>query len=356
MPAKEPTGSPPLQTSTRPDHLRSELRRVVRTERPDASYNSAPETTNRFEASQLVGEPTDVELAARAANGEKEAWNQLYTRHEKWLRTVIQRLKLPKQQEVQARGISVDDLITDGDLMNQVYLAVWEHNKLRSYSGKSEFRNWYAVVVRNIYNDMVRSKGVNVRAINIDPLPESPAPDPIPGNETSRIFAWRVSTLAPRDRALIKITYALDLTSEEIQSIAKESRRSLQQMSEEIGRLYSACEAEQQSHDEEATRLEQQATSKYTRILELQAEFDALIGSPNSQTEARIEELTEQIASFRIQHRRLLERAGRLLVRVPSKEVGQLIGMSPMYVDTQLSRIRTASRVRGAQPDDDNEQ
>jgi len=138
--AKEPTGLPPLPTSARPDHLRSELRRVVRTERPDPSYNSALETTNRFEASQLVGEPTDVELAARAANGEKEAWNQLYTRYEKWLRTVIQKLKLPKQKDVPARGISADDLITDGDLMNQVYLAVWEHNKLRTYSGKSEFR------------------------------------------------------------------------------------------------------------------------------------------------------------------------------------------------------------------------
>jgi len=347
MSAKEPTGLPPLPTSAQPGHLQSELRRVVRTERPDTSYNSAIETMNRFEGGPLVGEPTDVELAARAADGEKEAWNQLYTRHEKWLRTVIQKLRLPKQKEVQARGISADDLITDGDLMNQVYLAVWEHNKLRTYSGKSEFRNWYAVVVRNIYNDMVRSKGVNVRTINIDPLPESPAPDPTLGNETSRIFAWRLSTLAPRDRALIKITYALDLTSEEIQSIAKESRRSLQQMSEAIGRLYSACEAEQQSHDEEATRLEQQATSKYTRILELQAELDALLESPNIQTEAELKELTEQIASFRTQHRRLLERAGRLLVRVPSKEVGQLIGMSPMYVDTQLSRIRTASRERG---------
>jgi len=303
-----------------------------------------------------VGKPTDVELAARAANGEKEAWNELYTRYEKWLRTVIQKLKLPKQKDVPARGISADDLITDGDLMNQVYLAVWEHNKLRSYSGKSEFRNWYAVVVRNIYNDMVRSKGVNVRTINIDPLPESPAPDPSPDNDTSRVFAWRLSTLASRDRALIKITYAVDLTLEEIHWIAKESRRSLQQISEEIGRLYSTYEAEQQNHDEEATRLEQQATSKYTRILELQAELDALLESPNKQPEARIKELTEQIAGFRIQHRRLLERAGRLLVRVPSKEVGQLIGMSPTYVDTQLSRIRSAARVRWAQPDDANEQ
>jgi hypothetical protein len=68
-------------TSARPDQLRAELRRVVRTEHLDVSYNSALKPTNRFEADQPVGEPTDVELAARAANGEREAWNQLYTRH-----------------------------------------------------------------------------------------------------------------------------------------------------------------------------------------------------------------------------------------------------------------------------------
>jgi RNA polymerase sigma factor (sigma-70 family) len=351
MPGKDSTGSPPRRFKARPDHLRSELLRLVRTELPDASYNSALETTNRSEAGQLVGEPNDLELAARAADGEKEAWNQLYERHEEWLRTLIQKLRLPRQKDVQARGISADDLITDGDLMNQVYLAVWEHNKLRSYSGKSEFRNWYAIVVRNIYNDMLRAKGLSVRAIEVDPLPESAAPDPAPGNETSRLFAWRLSSLAPRDRALIKITYALDLTSEEIHWIAKESRHSLQKMCEEIARLYATCTAEQQNHDEEATRLEQQATAKYTRILELQAELDALLESPNRRTEAMIKLLTEQIASFRRQHGQLLDRARRLLVRVPSKEVGQLIGMSQMYVDTQLSRIRMASRVGRAQPD-----
>jgi len=112
-------------------------------------------------AATQTGDRTDGELARIACLQSKEAWDLLYLRHWdflNWLAT--QRLRLPHESGSQGgtRGIRSHD-VTVEQFASEVYIRVWEKRKLCSYEERAEFRWWYALVVKNILEDLRREEG-----------------------------------------------------------------------------------------------------------------------------------------------------------------------------------------------------
>lgn len=104
---------------------------------------------------------TDGELARTACLQSKEAWDLLYLRYWdflNWLAT--QRFRLPYESgsRAGAREIRGQD-VTVEQLASEVYIRVWEKRKLCSYEERAEFRWWYALVVKNILEDLRREEG-----------------------------------------------------------------------------------------------------------------------------------------------------------------------------------------------------
>jgi DNA-directed RNA polymerase specialized sigma24 family protein len=108
-----------------------------------------------------TGDRTDGELARTACLSSKEAWDLLFLRYWdflNWLAT--HRLRLPYEtrsydgmSEIRGRDVTVEQLASE------VYIRVWEKRKLCSYEERAEFRWWYALVVRNILEDLRREEG-----------------------------------------------------------------------------------------------------------------------------------------------------------------------------------------------------
>lgn len=104
---------------------------------------------------------TDGELARIACLNSKEAWDLLFLRYWdflNWLAT--QRLRLPYEtksqggmQEIRRQDVTVEQLASE------VYIRVWEKRKLCSYEERAEFRWWYALVIKNILEDLRREEG-----------------------------------------------------------------------------------------------------------------------------------------------------------------------------------------------------
>jgi hypothetical protein len=130
-------------------------------------------------------ELSDAELARRACLQSKEAWDILYLRHWDFLYwQASQRLGLPselsgsrrtpmrgnredeKEEDLRSRkgvpygrafSLRVQD-ITVEQFVSEVYIQIWEKRKLCSYEERAEFRWWYAVVVKNILEDLRRQQ------------------------------------------------------------------------------------------------------------------------------------------------------------------------------------------------------
>ena len=49
--------------------------------------------------------------------------------------------------------------VTVEQLASEVYIRVWEKRKLCSYEERAEFRWWYALVVKNVLEDLRREEG-----------------------------------------------------------------------------------------------------------------------------------------------------------------------------------------------------
>ena len=103
---------------------------------------------------------TDGELARIACLNSKDAWDLLFLRHWgflNWLAT--QRLKLPDESKSpeRVRAIKSHD-VTVEQLASEVYIRVWEKRKLCSYEERAEFRWWYALVIKNILEDLRREE------------------------------------------------------------------------------------------------------------------------------------------------------------------------------------------------------
>src|SRR5882672_2258412 len=88
-------------------------------------------------AESVASDPEDRELVGQAQNGNREALEQLITRHQRWIYNIVLRMVyLPQDAEDATQEILVK-LIT----------------KLSTFVGKSSFRTWlYRIVVNHVLN------------------------------------------------------------------------------------------------------------------------------------------------------------------------------------------------------------
>lgn len=142
----------------------------------------------------LEGMKSELELVRRARQGDKDAFGQLVEHH--WTRLV--RLARSVVGEAEA-----EDAVQDG------LIQTWR--KLSQLTEPKAFRGWVSRIVVRVCLRRARSRRTNLVPLEVAPEPRS-NPDPGTAMDVGRLL----SSLAPRQRAVMHLTVIEGLTDSEI--------------------------------------------------------------------------------------------------------------------------------------------
>lgn len=146
-------------------------------------------------------EPTDGELIARIAKGDRDAFEELYARYARAvLALAVRRLR---------------DLERAEDATQEAFVAVWR--SARTYDPRrGGGAPWLYAVARNAITDRLRRSPLPTAELQDGP---GHGPDPVERAE-QEWTAWRVhralETLPPRERRVIELAYWRGLSQSEI--------------------------------------------------------------------------------------------------------------------------------------------
>ena len=147
----------------------------------------------------MTESPTDRQLLAAVAEGDRSALATLFGRHAPWLLVRLSR-------RCTDRGV-VEEAVQD------TFVAVWRN--ARSYSGRGEIAAWiWGIGIRRLIDSLRRSR-------NVKPLPQA-QPDVVISAEDQVLLgvefgdlAGALNRLSPELRAVVQATIIDGLTTKE---------------------------------------------------------------------------------------------------------------------------------------------
>ena len=144
----------------------------------------------------LVRQPSDAELALRAASGDRRAFEVLVRRHSAGLYALCRRiLGDPGEAE---------------DRVQEAFLRAYEH--LPRYRPAYRFSSWLYKIAQNLCIDSLRARRAWAPLVE-----EPPAEQPTPiAPDQREALAGAVEALAARDRTILHMKYTLGLNATEI--------------------------------------------------------------------------------------------------------------------------------------------
>ena len=256
------------------------------------------------------------------------------------------------------------------DEAGDLYLYAFEHlkdgNKLSSFKGKSKFSTWFHSVLRNLTIDFLRTQreklrttttlGVDSKGNVIDALTfvaEQSHKDSFE-QELFQSFQAQLLDLKLPQRVLFKLAYIhyLDLDAEEIDWLCETNKKSPQEIMEKVMELKDIV----LEKEGDVRHVEDKLTANFQHIMVLEEKINAYF---KDHPELRIErdafsedfhhpdvngQIVEAIHSLAKKKKKQMnlinqQKKGLLSVRVPYKEISELVGSSKGVLSVQLLRI-----------------
>jgi DNA-directed RNA polymerase specialized sigma24 family protein len=328
-------------------------------------------------------------LARLACQGQKAAWDALYERHQRflwWLATEKLHLKSERRTTVQRdrKGGTVNIATSDIDshgraivsaeqLLNEVYVTVWDGRKLCKFTGRAAFNTWFAIVVRNILEDLRRKESVKAgfgprQEIDLSRDAVMAAPELELGQENASIDSpsssdmsmsaidqqRRLDALPSVQSALFRIVHGLPPSWTDVDYVASLTGRTHEEVRQAIRQAFTR----HSSRGRNIEKIQDKIAQAYSRMTELAREEKkledqktALVNStPTEAQRAELSSLTEATERIRARIHQLRrfqqtwrEDAGTS-VRLPSKEVAAIFGISVSAVNKRVERVSAIVR------------
>jgi RNA polymerase sigma factor (sigma-70 family) len=144
--------------------------------------------------------PSDAELITRVLlRDDRSAFGELVSRHQSAVRGLLRRL-------------TGGDVAQADDLAQETFLRAYRG--LRGYRGGARFSSWLYRIACNVYFSQDRGHARAPLALH-EVEEQLPAPPRLEGLLERHDLERALSTLKPRERAALVLTYANELTHEE---------------------------------------------------------------------------------------------------------------------------------------------
>ncbi len=263
------------------------------------------------------------------------------------------------------------------DEAGDLYLYAFEHlkdgKKLSSFKGKSKFTTWFHSVLRNLTIDFLRTQKEKIRTttfVRLDSrgnLVDAVENISDTSNKSSfeeelfETFVSQLKSLKFPQRVLFKLAYIhyIDLDNEELEWLAKENGLSEPEILDKIMHLKEVAlkkEGDVRTVEDKLTANFQQISAIQERIENyfkdnphLDADRDSWSDDyQNTAFAVQICELIQSLVKKKRKHTNLLtqQQKGLLSVRVPYKEIAELLNSSKGVLSVQL--LRTIEKLNQA--------